>query len=487
MEDWAMIKLLHKQGVSKLRIAKELGVDRKTVDRALAEDMAKGYQRVPAVSKLDPFKDHIVERLSKYDLTATKLFQEIQDKGYAGSYDTVKRYVREIRPPRPVEAFVRFETEPGEQSQVDWGSFGLIRHQGQMKRLYCFSLLLCYSRFMYIEFTVSQSLQTLLGCHINAFNFTGGVTRSILYDNMKTVVISREGRHIKWNPQFLDFASFYRFTPSLCAPYRKETKGKVEKSISYIRQNFFNGLEFTDLEDLNAHALVWLQQTANVRVHRTTLKVPAERLLQEGLSPLPEQEYLLDIPLKRKSYKDFHVYYEGNRYSVPHYYAGKEVHLKPQGNRLFIYYQSELITLHDISPLKGKIFTLPEHREGLERNTYPGTAAQIQEEFLSFFPEQEHFIEELKKQKYGNARYHLHKIMALLEEYPKEVVQYAVKRAANHLACDAATVRNICDQTYQTEIEIEEPKPLHIQPFEVEVDRRSLDYYSRFEEGDHGH
>lgn len=295
-----MIKLLHKQGVPKSRIAVELGVDRKTVDRALAEEKTKEYQRCPAVSKLDPYKEHIEERLAKYDLTATKLFQEIKELGYTGSYDTVKRYVREIRPPRSKEAFVRFETEPGEQAQVDWSSFGLIRHQGQMKKLYCFSLLFCYSRFLYIEFTVSQSLQTLLQCHINGFNFTGGLTRTILYDNMKSVVLSREGRHIKWNPRFLDFANFYGFTPSLCTPYRKETKGKVEKSISYVRQNFFHGLEFTDLEDLNARALAWLTQTANIRIHRATLEVPAERLSKEGLQPLPQQQYLLDLPLTRK-------------------------------------------------------------------------------------------------------------------------------------------------------------------------------------------
>jgi len=223
VKEWAMAKILEEQGVSKTEIARRLGIDRKTVGRALQREEVPIYptgsckdSRPQRPSKLDPYKEYIQRRLERYEkLSATKLYLEIQKEGYQGSYETVKRYVAAIRPrPRQEEAFCRFETGPGEQSQVDWGEFGTIWHQGRRRKLFCFCLVLGYSRADYIEFTASQELQSFLSCHLHAWEYLGGVTCEIIYDQLKTVVLSQEGEHTEWNPKFLDFARQYGFLPS---------------------------------------------------------------------------------------------------------------------------------------------------------------------------------------------------------------------------------------------------------------------------------
>ena len=192
VEDWVMIKHMHKQGVPKARIARELGLDPKTVDKAISEDEHPEHKRQPRGSILDPYKDYIKQRLDKYDLTGTRILREIQERGYPGSYTIVKDFVREVKGAKPKPAYARFETEPGEQAQVDWSNFGWLECHGKRKRLWCFSMVLGYSRTLYIEFTHSQNLVVLGQAHINAFRYFGGVTDTILYDNMTTVVLSRE-------------------------------------------------------------------------------------------------------------------------------------------------------------------------------------------------------------------------------------------------------------------------------------------------------
>ena len=147
------------QGVPKPLIASELGVDRKTVDKAIDEDEHPENKRQPSGSILDPYKDYMKQRLDKYDLTGTRLLREIQERGYSGSYTIVKDFVREVKGAKPKPAFVRYETEPGEQAKVDWSNFGWMECHGQRKRLWCFSMVLGYSRTLYIEFTHSQNLE----------------------------------------------------------------------------------------------------------------------------------------------------------------------------------------------------------------------------------------------------------------------------------------------------------------------------------------
>ncbi len=331
-----MLKALLEEGVPQTRIAEQLGIDRKTVARHAEDAELPAPVRNPRDSILDPFKPHIQQRLVKYELTAMKLFAEVRAQGYRGSYPVVQRYVRSIRPPKTPPAVVRFETAPGQQAQVDWSPFGHIRHLGQSRKLSCFALVLGYSRVLYGEFTVSEDLPTLVQCHLNAFRYVGGVPREILYDHMKTVVLAWHREHIEWNPQFADFAKTFGFVPRLCRPYRAQTKGKIERPFWYIGESFFAGLDLEQLtlEELNAQFRQWLDHTANRRVHRTTQCIPLDRLKEETLLPLPDRTYAVEMAETRKSHKDCHLEYQGNRYSVPFQYARRELVVRAQGDQL---------------------------------------------------------------------------------------------------------------------------------------------------------
>jgi hypothetical protein len=231
----------------------------------------------------------------------------------------VRAFVQPFREARRAQATVRFETAPGEQAQVDWAHFGTIAHQGRQQRLYAFAMTLGWSRALYVEFTTSMESVWFLRCHLHAFQYFGGVPRVMLHDNLKTAVLDRalDGA-IHWQPQYLDFADYYGFTPRACRPYRAQTKGKIENGIKYLRGNFWVGLRYTDLADLNRQGRAWLDTVANVRLHGTTGEPPCARLPHEGLVVLTgKPAYDTSLVSYRWSSADCLVSYAGNYYSVP--------------------------------------------------------------------------------------------------------------------------------------------------------------------------
>ena len=483
IEEWVMIKHLHKQGVPKALIARELGLDPKTVDRAInAEEHPKRKEQSQG-SILDPYKEYINQRLEKYDLTATRILRETRERGYPGSYTILRNYVRQVKGAKPQPAFVRFETSPGEQAQMDWSDFGWVEFDGQRRKLWCFAMVLGYSRTLYIEFSHSQNLISLGKAHINAFRYFGGVTDTVLYDNMKTVVLSREGNRIHWNPQFMDFASYYGFVPKVCKPRRKETKGKVERPYSYIRSSFFVGTEFSDLTDLNEKRWNWLDTVANVRVHGTTQAIPFDRLKSENLNPLRDEDYVLEHSEMRKSTKDCYLSFEGNRYSVPYQYSCRDLAVKLKGEDLRIFYGDELIATHRISYQHGQMVTDPEHFRGIPRLAYPSGVRAIREVFLVQFPSANPFLDGLVKAKYGNARYHMLQILNLLGDYPRELIESAIERASIYGAFECSAIRNICRQEALPEPKREEMRLTQRTAVVSEpVEERALSYYSELED-----
>lgn len=485
LEEWVMIKHMYNQGVPKARIARELGLNPKTVDKAISEDKPPQHNRQSRESILDPHKDYIKQRLDRYDLTATRILREIEERGYPGSYTILRSFVKQVKGEKPKPAFVRFETPPGEQAQVDWADFGYMELDGKKTKLWCFSMALGYSRALYIRFFPFQNLISLCQGHIEAFRYFGGVTDTILYDNMKTIVISREGDNIQWNPQFMDFAGHYGFIPKVCLPGRKETKGKVERPYSYIRTSFFDGTEFVSLIDLNEKSINWLDNVANVRVHATTGAVPFDRLREEHLHPLRCEDYVterLEQSEMRRSSKDCYISFEGNRYSIPYQYSCRDLNVKLRGEGLRIFYGDELIAVHRLSYQKGQMITDQKHFLGIPRPAYPTGVRAIREVFLAHFPRANPFLDGLVKAKYGNARYHMLQVLSLLEYYPQDVVETAIERAMFYDAFDCGTIRNICSQgdipeAKREEIELTQKTPLVSEP----VEERALSYYSALE------
>ncbi|KKG94227.1 integrase, partial [Methanosarcina mazei] len=290
MEEWLLIRDLYSQGFSISKISRQTGYARATVRKYLNKKTVPEPQKRPGrKSKLDPYKPYILEKLNEGPYTASRLYREIKEMGFDGGKTIVKDFVREVRPKQGVPAILRYETKPGVQAQVDWGELGTIEVDGKLKKLFCFNMILGYSRMRYVEFTLSIDTSTLIQCHLNAFEYFGGFTQEILYDNMKQVVIKRalKSSDSEWNSQFEDFFKCFGFTPRLCRPYRPQTKGKIENTVGYVKRDFVLGRQFTSLEDLNGQVHRWLERV-NSTVHGTTYQIPLERFKEENLSPLDQ-------------------------------------------------------------------------------------------------------------------------------------------------------------------------------------------------------
>ncbi|HKC73220.1 MAG TPA: IS21 family transposase [Chloroflexota bacterium] len=320
VEEHFVIKDLYRRGVSISEIARRTGHDRKTIrQRLTAPLLAEQAPRAPRACKIDPYVPYLEQRLAEGVLNAHKLFGEIVARGYPGGESQVKAFVQYRRPARQPEATVRFETAPGQQAQVDWGSFGTIAHEGRHRRLCAFVMTLGWSRMLYLEFTLSMEITWFLRGHLHAFAYFGGAPREVLHDNLKTAVLDRAADGtIHWHPRYLDFANYYGFTPRACRPYRAQTKGKVERGIGYVRGNFWPGVHAEGLADLNAQARLWLDTVANVRRHGTTGVVPFTRLPDEGLLPLGgKPPYDTSVVLTRQSTRDGLVSYAGTSTRCP--------------------------------------------------------------------------------------------------------------------------------------------------------------------------
>ena len=292
-EEVMEIRILRRHGMSIRGIAAHLGVSRNTVRKYLREKGEPCYgPRGPLPSKLDAFKTYLKQRLASaapHRIPATVLLKEIKELGYSGGSTILREYLNGLYPLAVVEPLIRYETQPGEQMQVDFCSV-----RAGSDRLSAFVAVLGFSRTAFVRFVNNERLETLLSCHEEAFAYFGGVPRRVLYDNMKTVVIERDcygpGRH-RFQPGLKDFAEHQGFAPKLCRPYRAKTKGKVERFIHYLKHSFIYplasrlkqvGLKL-DAFTANAEVGIWLRDTANTRIHATTGQAPSVLLAQERL------------------------------------------------------------------------------------------------------------------------------------------------------------------------------------------------------------
>ena len=371
-----MIKTLCERGLSISEVARITGHNRRTVRKIVSGPVSLPPQRrKPRGSKLDPYVPYLKKRMSEGVLNCNKLLDELRKQGYQGCRSLVKNFVQPYRAMQRELATVRFETEPGEQAQVDWGHFGFIEHYGRRRRLYAFVMTLGWSRAMYVEFTISADAAWWLRCHQHAFEYLGGVPKVVLHDNLKVAVLSRDADGtIHWNERYMDFADYYGFTPKACRSYRAQTKGKVESGIKYVRGNFWPGLHFRDLADLNRQARDWLDFTANVRIHGTTGEVPFARLALEPLqSTLGKPDYDTSVITFRRSTKDCFVSYDGNYYSVPSDHARKTLKLKESetGQLLVLNAQDQIITQHRLAAGHHQRIVVPAHYANIRQEPRP--------------------------------------------------------------------------------------------------------------------
>lgn len=366
-----MILDLHRQGLKISAIARQLGIDRKTVRKYLAKDVGIPVYgpRQPRKRLIDGHVEYLQQRLDAYPgLTAQRLMREITERGYEGGYGTVRDVVRELRPPGGGRAFaVRFETPPGHQAQVDFAQFQ-VRFSDtpdKVQIVWLFSMVLGFSRLIWARFAYRQTLQTVLACHRAAFEAIGGVPREILYDRMKTAVIGEdaEGR-VLYNRALGDLAGHYGFLPKACRPYRPETKGKVERPFRYIREDFFLGTVFRDIDDLNAKLARWLADVANPRLHATTGRIVNEAFAEERptLQSLPLIAFGSVLKLERRISHEGMVSVAGNYYSVPDATRRRMVEVHSLADEIQIYEGDLLIARHPMLEGRRQRSVLSGHR-----------------------------------------------------------------------------------------------------------------------------
>lgn len=363
------MRKLRNQGMTIADIARVTGYSEPTIRKYLKwpEGKPVRYKNRPKrPSKLDPYKPHLMQRMSDGVFNCVVLLTEIQALGYTGGYTLVKDFVAPHRRQFRVQAVRRFETDPGEQAQVDWGYLGTFELDNKQRKVWVLAMLLGYSRYLWAHCVTDMELSTLLWLHQKSFRALDGVPRTIVYDNMKTVTPGRDATgKPSFQPAFLRFALDYGFQPRLTAPYKPRSKGKVEAAIRYIKLNFAAGRVFTDLADLNGQLTGWLRD-ANQRIHATTRAVPEERLTGEALLPLPRIEPVIHRRQMRRVTTDHEISYLGTRYSVPWTYAGRDVAVEETTDgRLLIYWHDRLIAEHDLAPDGVHRIRLSKHEAGL--------------------------------------------------------------------------------------------------------------------------
>ena len=368
------INELKRQGLSIRAISRMTGYDRGTITRYLLGPTGKpNYGPRPApVSKLEPFKPYLQERLQAGVWNAQVLLRELRERNYDGSYTIVTDWLRPQRKEALAVAVRRFETPPGKQAQVDWGHLGSLSDDGTEHQLWGFAITMGYSRRMKALAATDQKLGTLLRMHEAAFLEWGAVPDEILYDRMKTVWTGTDERgEIIWNSVFLDFARYWGFTPRLCRPYRPQTKGKIESGVKYIRRNFLCGLqgrEPANLADLNSELCRWVAEVANQRVHGTTHEKVLLRWDEDRVAMHPvngRAPYRHVDEEQRKVASDAYVSWLGSRYSVPWTYAGKEVWVQDGGTSIEVRYGRERIAVHARAVRQHQVVTQHEHHHGI--------------------------------------------------------------------------------------------------------------------------
>lgn len=365
------ILALHRQGHSMREIAKMLGIHRDTVKRYITQKKQPQYQKQKRRdSVLSPYHQIIRDWLDKNDYKATWIFDRLKDLGYTGGYDTVRYFVQDIKKKKSQVAYIRFETEPGCQAQMDWADFKVLNEDGTGFFIYLFLLVLGFSRAMFGCFVERCSLQAFMESHIKAFHYLGGVPAEILYDNIRHVVIPAKNGRRYFNSEFIDFSTHYGFSPEACPPYSPWSKGKVERPIDYIRERFWRGYPFEGIEKANIDLLSWLDSTANQRTHGTYGEPVSDRWQKDTahLNSVPIKDYDTSLKVFRKVYKDCLVSYDTNRYLLPHHAVGKRIMLKIRNGMIRFFNDDEPLATYPAPEGRHKVIGNPFFYEQLRQD-----------------------------------------------------------------------------------------------------------------------
>ena len=430
-------------------IATHLGVHHETVADAInrASVLTRGGRC--RVTTLDPYLPFMRDTLAQYPrLRATRLHEMLRARGYPGSAVLVRRAVRRLRPAPPSEGYLRLATLPGEVAQIDWGSFGTMRIGRGTRPLSAFVLVLGYSRALHAVFTLDQTLESFLRGHVEAFAVLGGSARTLVYDNLKSAVLDRQGAAIQFHPRLLELAGHYHFAPRPCTPARAHEKGKVERQIQYLRHAFFAARPFRDLDDLRAQFARWRDTVAHQRRHpdqrdRTVAEVFAEE--QRLLLPLPAHPFDTTVVRPVRSGKQPYLAFDRNRYSLPHTYVRRPVTLLADATTVRVVDGATELARHVRSYDTGAVIEDPAHLAALTDAKAAARPITARDRLRHVVPGIDRLFTQWAVR--GDAGVsQLRRLLDLLDDYGAAALTAAVAEALTRDAPSAGTIAHLLEQ-----------------------------------------
>ena len=451
-DTFCRLRQLHdEKGLKTAQIAEALNLDPKTVEKWIDRRTYQQRQGRKRSSKLDSFRGLIAAQLERHPYSTQQLFQQLRQLGYTGGYSILKDFVRQIRPVNK-PAYLALAFAPGECAQVDWGSFGSVAVGSTRRRLSFFVMVLCHSRMMYVEFTLSEGMEQFLSCHRRAFEFLGGVPKKVMIDNLKVGVLSHPmGEKATFHPRYVDLAAHYGFEPVACTVRKANEKGRVENAVGYIKKNFLVGLDIPSFASVNPAAVVWRDTVANVRLHGETQRKPLDLFAEEKprLRALPPRAYDCAVIRPTTATGWCQVTFETNRYSVPHLYASQKLTLKLYPEELLLYHHETLIATHLRSYDRHQRISNPEHQRELINQRRKARTQTILLSFLAMSPHAENYARRLEEKRL-NAPHHIQRIVALSEIYGPQKVDQALGHALSFEAIGCEYVANLLEQQERT-------------------------------------
>lgn len=433
VEAWTTIRYLHAQGKDVRAIAAELGIARNTVRAALRDEQPAHYQRPSRPNpQLTVYADVIRQMALEQRLIGSRILRELEALGYCGGKTALYTYLRTVRASVPNRRVTeRFETEPGQQGQFDWSPYTVVLGDRPTKVI-ASGLTLGFSRRKHYWLSQDETQASVFEALEAGFQHFGGVPKELLVDNAKVFVTDARPAHFTWNRHFLELCGHYAVQPVACHPYRPQTKGKVERPLFYLEQQFIKGHTWPSFDALARALDHFIADDLDVRIHSTTQERPCDRFAREQpfLTPLPTHPFVGTHEQSRSVSWDCLVSFDGSRYSVPWVYAGHRVWVRSsQGVRLTVRNQDgEAIATHQLAAVKGTTVTDPAHYVGL-RAGVPKTRALLTQAFLARFPEHGWFLDGVFRQHPPNAVAHLRAVLALADLYPQEAMHAAFAAA----------------------------------------------------------
>ena len=462
-------------------IARQFGVHHSTIKRLLCKDSDDARKNNRPVSMLDPYVGFIKETVRKYpQIKATRVWHMIKERGYPGKSPTpIQEFVRSIRVSKKPEAFLKLQMLPGEQAQVDWAYFGRIEPKDPNSRKICaFLMTLSYSRMTFLKFFLAETQIHFQQGHVDAFEYFGGVPRSILIDNLKSGVTERVGSIIRFNESYLAFATHFGFEPKAANIRRGNEKGRVERSVRYVRDSFFAARTWNDLDELNRQAEDWCLNVAGSRKWpQDSKKTVFEAFQSETLLARPRENHaVLELKFVRVG-KTPYIRYDCNEYSVPAKYVRELVQVQACTEWVRVHYGNERITVHRRSYKKKQVIEHPEHLQEVLADKKRAKKHFSLHRLQSLVPNAEAYLKTFVREP-GSIQTKLKALVVLLDDYGAEALQSAIEIALKEKRGSVSTLRYLTKQADRKEIQSTVPTNAAITKYgEKRVEQHDLKTY----------